>query len=145
MSALPRTALFREIVHPQKRAFLLAYIECFQVTKAARHAKASHQLHYYWRDTDPVYAAAFEVAKQLAIEGLEDEAVRRARADDHPSDVLLIFLLKGLLPEKYKDRYQVEHKGAIDLYHRLATLESLDDAALDELAREVERYANGQG
>src|SRR6478672_6296642 len=103
MSAPPETALFHQIVHPQKRAFLLAYVTCFQVKKSARHAKVSHQLHYYWRATDPVYAEAFAVAKQLAIEGLEDEAVRRAREGDHPSDVLLIFLLKAAMPEKYKD------------------------------------------
>jgi hypothetical protein len=143
MSVPPKTALFNHIVHPQKRAFLLAYIECFQVTKAARHAGSSHQTHYYWVNHDPVYAQAFEVAKQLAIEGLEEVAVKRARDEDRPSDVLLMFLLKGNLPDKYKDRFQVEHRGAVELYQRLATLDDLDDTALDDLAREVESYANG--
>jgi hypothetical protein len=143
MSAPPKTSLFQHILHPQKRAFLLAYIECFQVTKAARHAGTSHQHHYYWLDRDPVYAQAFEVAKQLAIEGLEEVAVKRARDEDRPSDVLLMFLLKGNLPDKYKDRFQVEHRGAVELYQRLATLDDLDDTALDDLAREVESYANG--
>jgi hypothetical protein len=103
----------------------------------------TRRVHYFWRDRDPVYAAALEVAKQLAIEGLEEEAIRRARDEDRPSDSLMIFLLKGALPDKYKDRYQVEHKGAIELYQRLASLDDLDDTALDDLAREVESYANG--
>jgi hypothetical protein len=143
MAGPPKTALFNHILHPEKRAFLLAYIECFQVTKAARSAGISHQLHYYWRNSDPVYAAALDVAKQLAIEGLEEVAIKRARDEDRPSDVLLMFLLKGAMPDKYKDRYQVEHKGAIELYQRLASLDDLDDGALDDLAREVEQYANG--
>jgi hypothetical protein len=143
MSSPPKTALFHEITHPQKRAFLLAYIESYQIGKAALRAGVTRRVHYFWRDRDPVYAAALEVAKQLAIEGLEEEAIRRARDEDRPSDSLMIFLLKGALPDKYKDRYQVEHRGAVELYQRLATLDDLDDTALDDLAREVESYANG--
>ena len=37
-----------------------------------------HQLHYYWKRTDPDYAAAFEEAQQMAGELLEEEAMRRA-------------------------------------------------------------------
>lgn len=45
-----------------------------------------------------------EDAKETAIEHLEHEARRRAVAG---SDLLLIFLLKALKPEKYRDTYRV--------------------------------------
>jgi hypothetical protein len=158
MAGPPKTALFDNILHPNKRAFLLAYSECLHIEDSAAHADIDRQLHYHWLKTDPVYVAAFALAKEIGCEALESEAVRRAKKgvqrtiyykaspigeETVYSDSLLIFLLKGAMPEKYKDRFQVEHKGAIELYQRLASLDDLDDTALDDLAREVESYANG--
>lgn len=71
-----------------------------------------------------MYAAAFADAQDDAADSLEAEATRRARLGvSEPiyqggklvgykrnfSDTLLIFLLKGLRPEKFKDRH--EHSG----------------------------------
>ena len=130
-------ALFQEFRHP-KRAFLQAYLRCGQITKAARAAHIHDTMHYYWKKTDPHYAAAFEEARELAAQHLEDEAVRRALGG---SDVLLIFLLKGFMPEKYKDRHVIEHKGAVELLHKLAQLPTMSDQELDDLAQEVAQYA----
>jgi hypothetical protein len=118
------TALFCTILHSQKRALLLAYVECGRLRAACRAAQVSSQLHYYWKRTDSDYAAAFEAAQQMAGDLLEEEAIRRAlgwqerhyTAQGTPyeltkqSDTLLIFLLKGALPQKYGDK--VAHTGA---------------------------------
>lgn len=111
---------------PKKRAFLAAYARSASITKAAEIAQIDRCTHYDWKDTDPDYAAEFERTKIVACETLEDEAIRRAHEGvqkpvyqggkrvgyvQEYSDTLLIFLLKGGLPDKYKERGVTEHTG----------------------------------
>ena len=137
MSTPRMPTLFNEFQHP-KRTFLAAYVRSGNISRASRAARVNLCMHYYWKKTDPRYAAAFEEAKEMAAQHLEDEAVRRALGG---SDVLLIFLLKGFMPEKYKDRHVVEHQGAVELLHKLARLPQMSDQELDDLAAEVAEYA----
>lgn len=81
----------------------------------------------------PEFAKAWDEAKILGLDKLEDELLRRAhdgvekpvfykgRKLKHTireySDTLGIFLLKGGKPEKYRER--VEHSGSVDLAGRL--------------------------
>lgn len=116
-----------KIRHPKKRAFLAAYVRTASIVRAAQTARIDRQDHYNWMKKDPAYAEAFDKSKDIAAQTLEDEAVRRAhqgcaKAVYHQgkrvgivteySDTLLIFLLKGLRPEKYRERY--EHSGKVD-------------------------------
>jgi hypothetical protein len=96
--------------------------------QACRAAKVCVKTVYNWRHADPGDASfleAFKQAKILAGETLEAEAIRRAHDGvDEPvyqggrlvgwkrvySDTLLIFLLKGLMPEKYRERWEGEVK-----------------------------------
>jgi hypothetical protein len=68
---------------------------------------------YKHRANSETLAAAWDDAVEAGTDALEDEAVRRAKKS---SDTLLIFLLKGRRPHKFKDRAVVEH----DLTERLA-------------------------
>ncbi len=114
-----------KIGHPKKRAFLAAFRETASVSRAATMAGIRRGTHYDWLK-DEAYAASFRIAQERAIQSLEDEAVRRAyEGIEEPvfqagrqvgvvrkySDTLLIFLLKGLRPQKYKDRIAAEHSG----------------------------------
>ena len=108
---------FDKIRHPVKRAFLAAYMECGMIYKAAKCAEMPRTMHNYWMHTDPDYAEAFALAHEVVIETHEDEASRRALGYDETaytkqgepytirkySDTLLIFRLKALLPDKYRD------------------------------------------
>ena len=104
----------------KKKAFLTAYAQLGTITHAARATKIDRSCHYRWIK-DPSYVEAFEVAEAQAIDTLEGEAWRRAvEGNKKPvfhqgmkvgevtdySDVLLIFLLKGRFPERYKDNYE---------------------------------------
>ena len=106
----------------KKRAFLRAYAETANITYAARAGECSRNAHYKWLKTDQAYQEIFQEAKQEAIELLEGEARRRAvQGVEEPvyykgevvgarqkySDILLIFLLKALRPEKYRERYEI--------------------------------------
>lgn len=87
---------------------LAAYKITGNITQACEVVKIGRTTHYRWLKTDPEYAASFEEAKPEAVQGLEDEAIKRAKSG---SDVLLIFLLKGAYPAKYRERYDLQHTG----------------------------------
>ena len=91
------------------------------ISKAATMAKVHRNRYYDWLRTDPQYRDDFEAAAERAADLLEDEVRRRAYYGvERPtgwykgqaggvvteySDTLAIFLLKGLKPDKYRERY----------------------------------------
>ena len=95
----------------KKDRFLEAYAELGTLTYAAIAAGCSRRSHYNWLEDDPDYAQRFRDAEDAAVDGLEQEAIRRAFAG---SDTLLIFLLKGLRPDRYAQRTTVEVKQHAD-------------------------------
>lgn len=107
-------------------AFLAALGDSGNVRGACERAKVGRSTVYDRRKTDDDFRAAWDDALQNAADVLEAEAMRRAvfgvqepvfykgKVVGHVqrySDVLLIFLLKGIRPEKYRDFYKVEHTG----------------------------------
>jgi len=93
----------------KQAAFLAAFAECGNVTRACEIAKVGRRTHYNWLE-DPDYEAAFSDAENQAVDALEGEARRRALES---SDTLLIFLLKSRRPELYRERHHVEHAGSV--------------------------------
>ncbi len=111
-------------------AFLKEYRLCATITHAAEIALISRRTHYLWIEKDSAYAAAFEEAKVAATDALVKEARRRAtQGVKEPvyykgevvgtiqkySDTLLIFLLKGALPEVYRERHELTGGGGAPL------------------------------
>lgn len=100
-----------------KAAFLDAFRQTGNVSASCRAAGCGRSTVYAWQEHDDGFALAFRAAELEAIDVLETEARRRALGytatvvDQHGgehavtkySDVLLIFLLKGARPEKYRD------------------------------------------
>jgi hypothetical protein len=114
----------------KQRAFLTAYATCGVISRAAEAAGIARQTHYDWMNNDPEYVEAFKQAEEEAAESLEAEARRRALEGwEEPvyykgrvvgsvrkySDTLLMFMLKGAKPEKYKERAEVKHEGEISV------------------------------
>jgi hypothetical protein len=106
----------------QQRAFLARYAELGNIRAAAEAAAVPRRNHYEWLKADAEYAERFKDAQEDAIDVLEAEARRRAVVGtEEPvfqqgrevgrvrkfSDVLLIFLLKGLKPDTYRERSSV--------------------------------------
>lgn len=105
-----------------------------------------------WRDTDPVFAEAYDEALEAAADLLEQEARRRAvegtvRVKFHPktgelvdeiqySDSLMMFLLKGSRPDKFAERTKSELSGPGG-----APIETNDGAAAARIAAIFEEAA----
>jgi len=152
---------FPQIPQPKRRKVLAAMARTCNLLRACQIADVDPSTHYHWMREDPVYAAAFEIAKSRGADMLEAEAVRRAYqgidepvfnggkramdfvfnedgtvkmqtnpdgslkldADGLPmpamipaavrkySDTLLIFLMKGAMPDKYRERWTGELTG----------------------------------
>ena len=96
---------------PEKREALRAYVTIGTVTGAMQAVGMARRTWYDWQEHDPDFASAVHDAEQAAADRLEAIAIRRATQQQAPSDLLLIFLLKGLRPEKYRERHQLEHTG----------------------------------
>lgn len=110
-------------------AFLAALADTGIICRACEVSGVGRSTVYEWRE-DPAFEARFRLAVDEATERLELEARRRAlEGTDKPvyqggqlvgyireySDTLLIFTLKALKPDKYRDNAKVEHSGGIDL------------------------------
>lgn len=89
-----------------KAAFLKRLSETGNVTEAAEYVSVERSNVYKERYRDPTFAVAWDEAKRLGVESLEDEAIKRAI--EGKSDTLLIFLLKAAKPEKYRENYRVQ-------------------------------------
>src|SRR6516225_11877367 len=124
-----------------KAAFLLRFEETGRIDLACKQTGIGRRTHHNWLEGDPDYRKQFEQSRKRIVQLLEDEAYRRAvEGVEKPikvgdeiktireySDTLLIFLLKGAAPEKYRERYehaisgpngdpiQVEHR-AYDIF-----------------------------
>lgn len=83
------------------------------VTHTCEKMAISRTCAYANRYEDEGFRDAWDAAVTLGIEKLEDEAVARAVGG---SDTLLIFMLKGAKPDKYRERREtlgtVAHTGA---------------------------------
>lgn len=103
----------RTIRTAKNRTVILdALREGYTEVGACRRAGVGRTAVWSWRNDDPDFAAAYLEAEAAGGRYLED--VARDRAVDH-SDTLLIFLLKGRYPDKYKDRVQSQHTGEISV------------------------------
>lgn len=110
----------------KQRAFLASFEVTGRITTAAKAAQIDRSQHYEWLREVPGYEQAFKEAGEKAADTLEDEARRRAEegileavhyqgkpigAKRIYSDGLMMFLLRGLRPNKYRERRDVELSG----------------------------------
>jgi hypothetical protein len=108
--------------------FLAAFSKTGNIQKSAKIAKISRADHYRWSKEDEAYQVKFDQAQSEAITYLEDIAIQRAtegwkepvyyKGEDVGkvrkfSDALLMFMLKGAAPNKYRERIDQNHSGAI--------------------------------
>jgi hypothetical protein len=114
----------------KKKEFLEHLSETCNVSRSAEKAGVSRMVCYQHRAADHAFAALWEEAMRIGAEALEDEVRRRAfEGVDEPvfyqgaesgtikkySDTLAIFLLKGALPEKYRENSKIELGGHLSL------------------------------
>lgn len=127
-----RTALTSRTVEKGdwKTIFLKTLAMSGVVTTACYKAKVSRQTAYKTREEDADFATAWDEALDAAADRMEEEADRRAVVGTlkpvfqggkkvgsirEYSDTLLIFRLKAVRPEKYRERSDVRHSGHIDV------------------------------
>jgi len=135
-----------------KRAFLAALAETGIVTRAAEAAGITTKTVYSLREVDDAFAEEWRLARESAADRMEAEALRRAvDGVDEPvfgsggvglgsvkvgtirrySDTLLIFLLKGIRPDKYRERRELSGKldGSLEVKNLAALVSAVAKGA----------------
>lgn len=134
---------------PKKReAFLRALATTANVLRSCKAARVSRTAIYDWRAADEDFAKAWDTALDLGSDALEDEAVRRATEGTlkpvfhlgvkcgsirEYSDTLLIFLLKGRRPEKYRERHELSGPNGGPIPHAVTKTPLTKDELRAEL------------
>jgi hypothetical protein len=100
--------------------FLSQLEEVASISRACKKSKVPRRTVYDWITDDAEFLPRYEASKKIAIEALEDEAIRRAHEGvlkpvfqggikvgtiREFSDTLLIFMLKGKAPETYREKF----------------------------------------
>jgi hypothetical protein len=132
MASRPSPHYYYNFRHEKKAVFLAAFRENGNIKMSANIAEIDRTAVYKWLEHDPEFLTAFGLAKKDAVESLEAEAHRRATEgvrkekpifyegrevgmviETEYSDTLLIFLLKGAAPEKYRENIAVTQTQVI--------------------------------
>lgn len=146
----PTTDEFAEITDPHKRLYLSALAATGRYTAAAHAAAVTPRTAYAWRQdqSDAAFQQAVEHAIKLSVERWEGELARRGfQGVEKPvyqqgrlvgtlrdyDTTAAIFMLKGALPEKYRDNvdHRVSGPGGGPIQH----LHALADVPDDEIER----------
>ena len=101
-----RTRRKRTVTNPndrtaRKQVFLDELRQRYSVYHACKAAGIGRTTVYAWRQDDDEFAKAWDAALADAVDVLEASAYQRALEGD---TALTKFLLKGALPDKYKER-----------------------------------------
>lgn len=99
------------IKHPKKRAWLRIFAKRGLVHRTCAAADIVPSTFYEWKKADPEFAAEVEVAREHAIERIED-ALLAAATSKKLNTAAAIFMLKSLRPEVYRERHDVTIRDA---------------------------------
>ena len=131
-------SIFAEITDLKKRAYLEALTKTPSYGEAARLAGISIRTGYNYRhESDTAFQELLHRARMMGVQRAEDEAWSRGidgwlepvyhagklvGGKRVKSDTMLIFMLKGARPEKYRERYEHSGPGGAPVLAGLAEL-----------------------
>ena len=96
------------IKHIKKRAFLIAFSRSGKVRRSCQAAGIVHFTYYDWLKKDADFAEEANEAREHFIEWLEARCDEIATQSKNPSVVGMIFRLKALRPEVYRERHEIK-------------------------------------
>lgn len=120
--------------------FLEVFAATGNVRLAASAAGVSRSAPYKHARIDPEFAEKWLSAREDAVDTLEAEARRRALAG---SDTLIMFLLKSLRPDVYRDRASLDVR--LDLRREAERVAASLGVGVEETIAEAERLLAESG
>ena len=126
--------LVRKITPALKRKVCEAITNGASPTRAAKAIGVSRSALYYQRDVDPDFREAWAEALEAQADMYED-ALRQAAIEKHNIGGI-IFGLKNLRSDKWKDRHEVEERRSVEVS---VTLEALPPAQREALIAALSR------
>jgi hypothetical protein len=108
------------------------------ITYACQAARVSRSTAYTARQRDEDFALAWSDALDIAYESLVKEAHRRALSG---SDLLMIFLMKGLHPEIWRDNYRLPASVELDEQQLASMTSAITNAMTQANLSEAQKRA----
>lgn len=118
----------------QKERYLRAIGAVGTLTAGCKAAKVSPNTVYKWREHDEEFTFREQQARESCADELEASVIRRAKGR---SDVLAMFMLKAMRPEKYRENRSIEVSGPNGNPIQYQDVSKLDDDELDALIAEL--------
>ena len=112
--------LWDHIRNPRQRAFLASYSLNARANRAAAAAGVHFTTPYYWRKNDEEFEKAWNEARRIAGHSFEEMASLQG---EDGGAAQLIVMLKGLLPEIHRERYDHKMSGKVETEVKHVTLE----------------------
>lgn len=120
-----------KLTQRKRKMFFEALRTGQSVTAACALICMARRTMYDHREADEAFRQEWEDAIEAGTDLLEDEALKRATTDK--SDTLLMFLLNGRRPEKFKRRHEHTGKDGAPIEGRF-TVKPFTDEALSRLS-----------
>lgn len=120
----------------KKDTFLLFLSQGNTATYAARAIGMTRQALYKHADNDAEFKKQWENAVEEGIDTLEDEAINRAKDS---SDTLLIFMLKGARPDKYRERLEVNVNWRLEVEKSGANPQKILEGMIEQARLQLEQ------
>ena len=128
----------KEIANHKKRAWLKEFAtnpHCLGlIVSTCTCAKVAVSTFYKWQHEDALFAAEVKLAKEFAIERLENRLDQAALNAKSPNVIAAIFRLKGLRPDLYRERHEIT-LSRVEREARIAELLALRSTPLPATAR----------
>ena len=142
-----------EAIKARQDLFLSAFEEYGTIARACEETGIGRSTYKRWKRDDKFdFISRFNDVKENFAEDIELTLFQRAK-DPKSNPVILIFALKGLLPDKYKDNAQVNDETAKDIMKELKTKfrgikfdesESADTKTSQQQAEDILRGKSGE-
>lgn len=128
----------QEIKEKEFDVFLKSLAEWPNIKAACEASGLSRSMTWRRRQKDPEFRERFEEAWALGIQAVEDHCIEQAKKNH----VLMIFMLKALNPEKYKERSEsksevtlkAEVQHLVEAKQRYESAKGLDDIATTRIS-----------
>ena len=134
---LERSGRTRKLTASLRRRFIALLAEGYSPTRAAQAVGVTRPAVYYWRNVDPDIREAWAEALEQRADRYED-ALEHSAIEQHNIGGI-IFGLKNLRPNKWRDRHEIEQRSLAVTWN----LDALPPAQQAAIARAVLHAVGG--
>lgn len=119
-----------EDLAPNQRIYLRAFADCCHHGRASKAAKVHRITSWKWRKDSELFAAAYEVARTVGVQSVEDGGVEMCSDPETFSSQVWGRIMEANDP-RYRQKRDVQHSGSVEHVVRRVVLTDTTEATDD--------------